>query len=102
MTSSFEDEDELLDAMWDEELHGTPKWVGRRLSDIRDDLAQAEDGSTFLHLVSARIGGDAKFALVGFHADIPGGEWKILGVFDTEGELTSEILKNWHVEVCNS
>jgi hypothetical protein len=102
MTSSFEDEDELLDAMWDEELAGTPKWVGRRLSDIREDLAQEEDGSTFLHLVSARIDGDAKFALVGFHADIPGGEWEILGIFDTEGELTAEILKNWQVKVCDS
>lgn len=102
MTPNFEDEDELLEAMWDEELHGTLKWVGRKFSDIADDLAQAEDGSTFLHLVSARIDGDAKFALVGFHADIPGGEWEILGMFDTEGELTAEILKNWHVEVCDS
>lgn len=150
MIPEFEDEDELVDAMWDENLAGTPKWVGRRLSDIReefwqqtmgDDLqdeleylaeegfgvpqnisdvsflhhkhptddelrekfaTQAEEGSIFLHLVSARIDGEAKFTLVGFHADIPGGEWEVCGMFDKESELTADVLKNWHVEVCDS
>lgn len=38
MTLNVDDEGELIEAIWDNEFHGKPKWVGRKFADIRADF----------------------------------------------------------------